>query len=33
MKNRLLFVALSASVFFASWGGACAKLFSWSDGS
>jgi hypothetical protein len=33
MKTRLLFVALSASVLFASWGGAAARLFTWSDGS
>ncbi len=33
MKNRLLFLALSASVVFASWGGALANIFSWSDGS
>ena len=33
MKTRLLFVALSASVLFAWWGGAAAKVFTWSDGS
>jgi hypothetical protein len=34
MKTRLLFFALSASVLFASWGGALAtRGFSWSDGS
>ena len=34
MKTRLLFVALSASVLFASWGGAlCARWFTWHDGS
>ena len=33
MKTRLLFVALSASVLFASFGGAAAGLFTWSDGS
>jgi hypothetical protein len=32
MKTRLLFVALSASVLFASWGGV-ARLFTWHDGS
>jgi len=32
MKTRLLFVVLSASVLFASWGTAAAKFFSWSDG-
>lgn len=32
MKTRLLFTVLSASVLFASWGGAAAKLFGWSDG-
>jgi hypothetical protein len=33
MKTRLLFVVLSASVVFASWGGRLADLLSWSDGS
>ncbi len=33
MKTRLLFVALSASVLVASWGGALFQLVSWSDGS
>ena len=33
MKTRLLFVALSASVLFASWGGAAGRVFTWSDGS
>ena len=33
MKTRLLFVALSASVLFAAWGGAAARFFTWSDGS
>ena len=33
MKTRLLFLALSASVLFAAWGGAAARLFTWSDGS
>ncbi len=33
MKTRLLFVVLSASVVFASWGGQLADLLSWSDGS
>jgi hypothetical protein len=32
MKTRLMFVALSASVFFATWGGALKNIFSWSDG-
>lgn len=32
MKTRLLFVVLSASVLFASWGLAGAKLFGWSEG-
>lgn len=32
MKTRLLFVVLSASVVFASWGAAAAKFFTWSDG-
>jgi hypothetical protein len=32
MKTRLMFVALSASVLFASWGGALQNIFSWSDG-
>jgi hypothetical protein len=33
MKTRLLFVVLSASVVFASWGGRMADLVSWEDGS
>ena len=33
MKTRLMFVALSASVLFASWGGALRQIISWSDGS
>jgi hypothetical protein len=33
MKTRLLFVVLSASVLFASWGGRMADLVSWADGS
>ena len=33
MKTRLMFLALSASVLFASWGGYFATNgFSWSDG-
>jgi hypothetical protein len=32
MKTRLLFVVLSASVLFASWGGRLADLLTWSDG-
>ena len=34
MKTRLLFIVLSASVVFASWGGLVADLlpFTWSDG-
>jgi hypothetical protein len=32
MKTRL-FVALSASVLFAAWGGVAARLFTWQDGS
>ena len=33
MKTRLLFIVLSASVVFASWGGRLADFLSWSDGS
>ena len=33
MKTRLLFISLSASVLFASWGGALSNIFSWADGS
>ena len=34
MKTRLLFIVLSASVLFASWGGPLADLLrNWSDGS
>lgn len=33
MKTRLLFVTLSASVLFATWGAAAARLFTWQDGS
>jgi hypothetical protein len=32
MKTRLMFFALTASVLFASWGGALRQLISWSDG-
>jgi hypothetical protein len=32
MKTRLLFVVLTASVMFASWGGRIADLLTWSDG-
>jgi hypothetical protein len=32
MKTRLLFVVLSASVAFASWGGKLAELLTWNDG-
>jgi hypothetical protein len=32
MKNRLLFFALAASIFLASWGAALQRLLSWSDG-
>jgi len=33
MKNRLLYVALTASVFLASWGALFKRLLSWADGS
>jgi hypothetical protein len=33
MKTRLLYIVLSASVVFASWGGRLADLLSWADGS
>ncbi len=33
MKTRLLFIVLSASVVFASWGGQLSGLLSWHDGS
>lgn len=33
MKTRLLFVALTASVFLASWGGWFGRFLSWSEGS
>jgi|RhiMetdeSRZDD1v2_1073273.scaffolds.fasta_scaffold2626113_2 hypothetical protein len=33
MKTRMLYIVLSASVVFASWGGRLADLLSWSDGS
>ena len=33
MKTRLLYVVLSASVLFASWGGKLGSLLTWSDGS
>jgi hypothetical protein len=33
VKTRLLFFALSASVFLASWGAALKNVISWSDGS
>jgi hypothetical protein len=32
MKTRLLFLVLSASVVFASWGGKLSQLASWADG-
>jgi len=32
MKTRLLFIVLSASVVFASWGGKLVELLTWSDG-
>ena len=32
MKTRLLFIVLSASVVFASWGGRLADALTWSDG-
>jgi hypothetical protein len=32
MKTRLLFIVLSASVVFASWGGRLADSLTWSDG-
>jgi hypothetical protein len=32
MNTRLLYFALSASVLFASWGGALKQIISWSDG-
>jgi hypothetical protein len=32
MKTRLLFVVLSASVLFASWGAALGRFLSWSEG-
>jgi hypothetical protein len=32
MKTRLLFVVLSGSVLFASWGAALGRFLSWSDG-
>ena len=32
MKTRLLFFALTASIFFASWGAAASRFLSWSDG-
>ena len=32
MRSRLLFFALTASVVFASWGAACSRFLSWSDG-
>ena len=32
MNTRLLYVVLSASVVFASWGGRLADLLTWSDG-
>jgi hypothetical protein len=33
VKTRLLFIVLSASVLFASWGGKLASAVSWADGS
>jgi len=33
MKTRLLFIVLSASVVFASWGGELADILTWHDGS
>lgn len=33
MKARLLFFAVSASVFLASWGAAAGRFLGWSDGS
>ncbi len=33
MKTRLLFIVLSASVVFASWGGRLADYLTWADGS
>jgi hypothetical protein len=33
MKTRLLFIVLSASVVFASWGGRLSDVLTWSDGS
>jgi hypothetical protein len=33
MKTRLLFFALTASIFLASWGAAASRFLSWSDGS
>jgi hypothetical protein len=33
VKTRLMFVALSASVFLAAWGGALDKIVGFSDGS
>jgi hypothetical protein len=33
MKTRLLFVTLSASVFFASWGAACGRFLGFHEGS
>jgi hypothetical protein len=32
MKTRLLFIVLSVSVAWASWGGKLADSFTWSDG-
>jgi hypothetical protein len=32
MKTRLLYIVLSASVVFASWGGRLADVLTWSDG-
>jgi hypothetical protein len=32
VKTRLLFFALTASIFFASWGAAASRFLSWSDG-
>ena len=33
MKTRLLFFAMTASIFLASWGAALHRFLSWSDGS
>lgn len=33
MKTRMLFFALTASVFFASWGAALGRVLGWHEGS